>query len=110
MRQTNFTLQEIEQFLNGAKPCSFPRCLLLNELGEMAKVGDEGAEKALHPFLLDAVEENERVVAYCCLGALPNPNAETVKVLRTFADNPGNAPIVGWAFEQYEISPPAIAA
>jgi hypothetical protein len=110
MRQTNFTLQEIDQFLNGGKPCSFPRCLLLNELGEMAKAGDAEAEKALRPFLLDAVEENERVVAYCCLGALPQQSAETVTALRTFADNPDNAPVIGWAFEQYEIAPPQVAA
>ncbi len=51
MRKTNLTREELLSILHDPKGCSLPLCLVANEIGALAKEGDERAFQKLIELL-----------------------------------------------------------
>lgn len=96
MRQTNMTLGELIAALEGKRACSFPRCLLINEVGEICyRESSKEAEAALRKCLT-AKSVEEKTLAFCWLHEMENVNIteDTFKELERFRNNPENAEII----------------
>lgn len=106
MRQTDLTVAQLTAKLDDPTDSSFPRCLYINELGELAQAGDRDAEQALWEYLGRFVDAVEQAPAYLHLMMVRDPLNGTHKAVRTFSGRPENAPIVAWARKQHGIAPP----
>ncbi len=74
MRQTKLSYEELMTLLHDSKGCSLPSCLIVNEIGELAKESDERAFKKLIDFL-KSENRNFRFIACCWLMKCGNPAA-----------------------------------
>ncbi len=64
MRQTNLSFEELVYFSQNPEKSLYPLCLIINEIGNLALIGDMRAAKVLVDFL----ENPDAVVRYaaCC--------------------------------------------
>lgn len=102
MRQTQMTVLELAEAIEtGLTP--YPKCMLVNELGELLLMGDAEAATKLVSLLIDG-DEKIRAVAYAWLSkCLPDVYRSQ---LSEFAKNPFNAEMVTWAAERFGVFPP----
>jgi hypothetical protein len=105
MRQTTLTAEElIIRLENG--DTEYPRCLYVNELGELAQKGDTTAESALVGFLEPEEGDQERAAAYLHLKCCRHPLAKTtIESLWAFERLPMNTGILAWAYRDFDIIP-----
>lgn len=98
MRQTGLTFEDLlKEFDNPAS--RFPKCLLINEIGEIFENKKEQAAEAesfLRQLLANSDEDSHKFLAFCYLSN-NSANEATAVSLKTFADNPQNAEIVARA-------------
>ena len=107
MRQTKLTTNELVDCLEKHDK-KHPRCLYVNELGELARTGDEGAEGALVRYLDAEQSDMVRAAAYVNLLMIMRPLPATTKTaMREFADQTANKDIVAWAESQFGLGLPA---
>lgn len=103
MRQTTLSVEGIIVQLQ-AQPPQYPKCLLVNELGELAATGDTKAEELLRGYLSDE-DDHLRYPAYCHLSLCTGRTVETTVALALFALAARNARIVKVAHERLGITP-----
>lgn len=97
MRQTDLSLEELEAEFNKVQSY-YPKCMIVNEIGEICSGGDKAAEVILRR-VLDINKPGEQFLAYCWLFILDLPDPETIAKLVAFRDNPANAAVVAEAKE-----------
>ena len=97
MRQTDLSLKELEAEINKVQSC-YPKCMIVNEIGEICFRGDKKAEAILRR-VLDSNKPCEQFPAYYWLSVLDSPDPETIAKLVAFKDNPANADVVAEAKE-----------
>lgn len=94
-RQTDLTLKELLDFLSQGN-CSWPTCLLVNEVGAICQRGED-PDKTGENYLLSALNDERlqiRAIAYCCLSCIESCLTEHFAVLAAFRKNPENEPLL----------------
>jgi len=94
-RQTDLTLKELLDFLSQGN-CSWPTCLLVNEVGAICQRGED-PDKTGEKYLLSALDDerkNIRAIAYCCLACIEGATEEHFAVMDSFLANPENEPLL----------------
>ncbi len=94
-KQTELTFEEVSEMLDSGIS-SYPRCLLISELGVMAQE-NKNAEIKLRGLLLTEKGENEKCGAYGFLSRIKEPDFETKRAIEQFKANPENNGIVRFA-------------
>lgn len=74
MRQTDLSFDELVSIFHDPKGCSLSLCLIANEIGELAKKGDDRAFQKLLSFL-KAKDSSLRYIALTWLNKCGNPAA-----------------------------------
>ena len=74
MRQTNLSFEELISIFHDPKGCTLPLCLIVNEIGELAKENDDRAFQKLLSFLR-AKDPSLRFIALAWLNECGNPAA-----------------------------------
>lgn len=64
MRQTDLSFEELMHYFHNLKKSPYPPCLIVNEIGNFALIGDTRASKALVDFLKNS--DAEVRYAACC--------------------------------------------
>lgn len=69
MRQTTLTVQQIKGHLDGVAMQPYPKCLLINELGELARKfgADTAKAQKILVELLESEDTADRWIAIKCL-------------------------------------------
>ena len=89
----------LDQLLKELKNPSlgYPRCLIINEIGEVCLDGNaeerKKAEQALLTMLRDREEESREIV-FACLSIIEHPDPETAVALQEFKIDPVNKAMV----------------
>ena len=99
-RQTKLSTEEIIRLINDVENPTYPRCLLVNELGIIVDEEDnEDAREKLRE-LLNTEDECEQVkyASYCWLCLTPKTE-ETLAALQVFMNNSENTELVEMAAE-----------
>lgn len=97
MRQTTLSLQQIKDYFESRISLPYPRCLVVNELGQIAKntIGKESssAQEVLVSLLQGKMESDKHIaIRYLKeLEAKRIATAKTVKAIAEFVANPENA-------------------
>lgn len=88
-RQTNFSLEEIINYLRGGKFVRLPRCLLINELGAIVVNGEDQNHEGerLLIELLNSPHEAERATSYALLSWCSWLAEKHAHTLGLFRDN-----------------------
>lgn len=74
MRQTDLSFEELVSIFHNPKECVLPLCLIVNEIGELAKENDDRAYQKLLSFL-KAKDPSLRFIACGWLKECGNPAA-----------------------------------
>ena len=96
MRQTDFSLEELEGYFSGTKLITgYPRCLLVNEVGDIARYDEVHSAEAQRILvaLLKSDKESDRWIAIRHLADLQQvgvAKSETELAIADFASQPEN--------------------
>ena len=102
-RQTSLTLEELISEFRKPWP-KFPRCLLINEIGEICNEGGKDAKKAEEFLrsLLGSEDEKDKLYAFSWLSVIENLDPQTLERLKEFKKDPANKKIIERAKPQIE--------
>ncbi len=95
MRRTQFSAKEISTALLARKPFhGLPECMLTNELGEIARGGDDEAEseeaKSGLMELLTRGGKDAAVISHCYLTEIAEEHPDVRELLEKFNGDPKN--------------------
>lgn len=90
--QTNLNLGELLTELKDPNS-RYPRCLVINEIGELCLKGNAGAEAALVDILKDG-KECHKVFAFCWLSILNKMEEKNLEAFRKFKEDPANGAVL----------------
>jgi hypothetical protein len=93
VRQTNFTVAELADFLETGVHPMYPRCLLVNELGEWAQEGNSQAQNKLVDFL-ETDDVCDKFISYGHLVSIGQKSNKITAALKNFAAKKENAEII----------------
>lgn len=97
MRQTGYSLDQILGLLDSSDS-HLPRCMLLNELGEIALGGDIIATEKMKEIFSSALDNMSDIfISFCWLGRLYEEfnNPDLMVILAEFVNNSDNSRTVG---------------
>ena len=96
MRQTNLSLEQIKDYFESKISLPYPRCLVINELGQIAKntIGKESSSaQEVLVELLQSDEESDQYIAIRYLKELESKRIatpKTIKAITEFVTKPEN--------------------
>jgi len=103
-QQTSLSVAQLLEELKNPR-LGYPRCLIINEVGEVAREGEEEpaqiAKEALRG-LLSSLDESDKYLAVCYLTFVGDLTPESGQVWNEFVANPDNARIVSAVMEAVE--------
>jgi hypothetical protein len=99
VRQTSISFAMLKAYFEGAEQLHYPRCMLVNEVGDIAREGGNDAADAQKVLatLLASDEESDRWIAIRHLSDVRNSGKatpQTLAAIATFESNPVNADVL----------------
>ena len=91
-RQTRLSVQELIELSNNPNG-KFPKCLILNDLGDLCVYGNKFAEDALTKMLLQGPPQ-EKLIIFYFLKSTPDTEKVTQMTMDQFRKDKNNWPIV----------------
>ena len=94
MRRTQFSAKEISTALLARKPFhGLPECMLANELGEIARGGDEAESEEAKSGLMELLTRGGKdaaVISHCYLTEMAEEHPDVRELLEKFNGDPKN--------------------
>lgn len=93
MRETDLSLDALFRELEMPK-LSLPRCLIVNEIGEIFLASNDEKAKTKLKELLNSNSESDRFISFCCILSADDLDEESRVTLEEFENDPKNAEFI----------------